>query len=173
MQEISATIETSLGTVFKRYRLHENGAGFDLSFRLHWNEPVNGTLRLGFLTLNPRAFDHNSLFFRTHNGGAEMETCSLAEGDMDHGGSLSFQNSAKSGLGMTGGILDIGDERTVLRLQCPRGQAAALGLVTCKTVNESYFCRAALSLREMDDTCAIIERTQPLEFTMSVRILEN
>ncbi|MDH5749142.1 MAG: hypothetical protein OEY85_07510, partial [Rhodospirillales bacterium] len=178
IQKISATIETSLGPVLKCYTFHDDGAGFNLMYRLDWSELVNGTLRLGFITLNPGAFDRNTLFFRSHNGGLDLEACSLGEDDIDHGGSLSFLNSVKSGLGMTEGILEMGDARTVLRLQCVRGQASPLALIACKTVDDTYFCRAGLSLREMDDTCAAGNRYQPadenmpLELTLSVRVLE-
>ena len=150
--QVSGVIPTPLGPVAKRWWLDEAHGRLTLSLRLHWPEPLLGALRLGHLTLIPGAFDPASLGYRTHNGGMAMETFNLAETTVSHGRAVSFLVSANEAVGLTGGVILIGDARRWLRLRCDKTQAALIGLVTHQPVGDSHFTRLSLSVRELDDT---------------------
>lgn len=117
--------------------------------------PFDGSARFGHVTLNPRSFDAESLYFSCQNGGQAREKFSLWNNGLlavDHGGSVSRLVSATTGLGLTDGMLELGDSKQFVRLYCDRLDVAACGMVTATLVGNSFFARAALTLAESDET---------------------
>lgn len=149
---IKGQIETALGLVEKQWRIDEANGCVTLSFRLHWQDVELGSLRLGTLTLNPEAFAVETLFYQTHNGGREIETFRLARSDFDHGAPVSFLVSANQGLGFTNGELTIGDTSSIINVQCEKTKHAAICLMAHRKIQNSYLCRTAFTLKELDDT---------------------
>lgn len=151
--EARADVPTALGPVRKTVRLYLEERRLEIEYELRWKEMPPGSLRLGFVTLDPAAFRKDSLFFRTHNGGTEMETFPWDGSGYDHGQAVSFLVSARQGVGMTEGLFEMGDAERSLRVEVDLSLAAVVGLVTCRPVGASYFFRLALSAGEMDETC--------------------
>ena len=149
---ISASIPLSDGLLRKKWILDDLAGLLRLCVELEINQDVLGSLRLGHVTLNPHAFDEKTLFYRTQNGGQEMETFPLTDQGFDHGQSLSFLISAQHAVGITGGCFEFGDKAKTLRIGLDRSQAVLPGLVTHQKVGASHFTRLALSAREVDDT---------------------
>ncbi|WP_222834700.1 hypothetical protein [Geobacter metallireducens] len=127
-----------------------------------------GSLRLGNVTINPEAFDAATLFFRAHNGGNNPETFPVAGKRFFHGEASSFLVSAKQGLGVTEGIIEIGDAHSILQISVDRSLSALLGLVTCKPVGPSYFFRCGFSASEMDETSKPRRNRIPLRAHISI-----
>ena len=150
--EITGAVPTALGPVRKQVRVFALEPRVELSYRLDWQEVPLGSLRLGFITLKPTAFERESLFYRTHSGGRQPETCSLAGTTVDHGGAVSFLVSACQGVGITAGVVELGDARQVLQVEVDKTVAALVGLITYVEVGRAYFCRLALSAGEVDET---------------------
>ncbi|MEA1053397.1 hypothetical protein U5801_26860 [Lamprobacter modestohalophilus] len=65
---------------------------------------------------------------------------------------MSFLVSANQAVGLTQGLIELGDAARWVRLRCEKTQAALVGLVTHQPVQGSHFTRLALSARELDDT---------------------
>ncbi len=149
---ISASVPTLLGPAEKCWRVDDSQGRLTLSYRLAWAQAGVGSLRLGHLTLLPEAFDPASLYYRTHNGGRETETYPLAGGPVNHGRAVSFLVSASHAVGITGGVVELGDARRSLRIEVDKARAALVGLITHQRVRDRYFCRLTLSAREVDDT---------------------
>lgn len=126
---VTGVVSTPLGPIEKRWLIDEAGGRLLLRYRLHWPEPMLGSLRLGHLTLMPKALDATGLCYRTHNGGVALEA-----------------------VGLTRGLIELGDAERWVRLRCEKTQAALVGLVTHQPVQGSHFTRLALSARELDDT---------------------
>jgi hypothetical protein len=147
-----ARIETPKGAIEKLLRFHDarNRIDFDLTF--DWPDIGKGSLRLGHFTLLPDAFDWTKLSLTTHNGGKDPETFSLSGHEIDHGAPVSFLVSASHGLGMTEGWVEIGDQKTRVRIEIERETAPLMGLLTHRRVGGSLFCQIVLSALEMDDT---------------------
>lgn len=149
---IKAAIKTALGLVEKQWRIDELKGCITLSYRLHWRDVDLGSLRLGYLTLNPEAFAADSLCYQTHNGGRDLESFSLTQSDFDHGAPVSFLISANQALGLTEGELLIGDASSVVGVQFDKSRNAGIGIMSHRKINNSYLCRFVVTLKELDDT---------------------
>jgi hypothetical protein len=149
---IKAVINTALGLVEKQWRIDEIKGDVTLSYRLHWRDVDLGSLRLGYLTLNPEAFAVDTLFYQTHNGGRDQESFNLAQSNFDHGAPVSFLISANQALGLTEGELLIGDARSVIGVQFEKIRCAGIGIMSHRRIHGSYLCRFAVTLKELDDT---------------------
>ncbi len=170
---VRGTIATALGPVEKQYRIGRAVPELAIDYALHWPEVPRGLLRLGFVTLNPAAFDRRSLFFAGHNGGSGLDRHALDEVEVDHGRPVSLLVSASTALGLTEGQLQIGDAGHRLCISFDRATAALVGLVTCRRVGETYFAQLAFSAAEVDDTSRTVQEGEPrlpLPFRIGFRI---
>ena len=149
---VEAEIATSLGPVVKRLRFgaREPRVDFDLVFA--WSDWGRGSLRLGNFLLNPAAFDHERLWLATHNGGRKPETFALNGQTIDHGRPVSFLVSASTGLGLTEGWIEIGDDERSFRVEVDQTVAPLIGLMHHERAGATVFSRLALSALELDDT---------------------
>jgi Glycosyl hydrolase family 57 len=161
-------VNTSLGPVVKTIWVTGEGQ-IRLRFELQWEKLPVGSLRVGHVTMQPEAFDRARLFFETHNGGVLPERFALEKG-VEHGRSVSFLVSSSSSLGMTGGVLRMGDHERTAVVQTPLDQACVVAQMTYLPVQGSFFYRASFSAAELDDTCRDSPRVdfpRILEFTIS------
>ncbi|MFC3051238.1 glycoside hydrolase family 57 [Kordiimonas pumila] len=152
--EITAPIKTSLGTITKRLLFYPYQRKLKIEYK-GIPLPQVGSLRLFNITLNPRAFKKKHLYYAAHNGGKNPDRHALwGKGliEIDHGAPVSRLVSATTGLGMTGGYLEFGDDKNYVRLEVDRTAAAGIGMITSKAVSKSFFVRAAVSLQELDET---------------------
>lgn len=163
---VSARVSTPLGDIEKWISVEADRVV--LTMRLHWPELPVGSLRLAAVTLNPLAFDRQTLFYRTHNGGFQSETFSLEGRRVNHGESASLLVSAKQVLGMTEGTVEIGDGKHFLRLGVDQTSAALVGLVTCRPAGESYFARCVFSGGEMDETSRPRRLDEPISASLTI-----
>ena len=150
---ISGVLNTSLGQVYKKISIPNDRNDIKLDYFMDWNKVPVGSLRVGNLTLNPQAFDRRTLFYRTQNGGSRPETFLVGNHGIDHGKPVSYLVSASTGLGLTGEFIELGDSTKCIRVQIDKSISSPLGLITCKDIGDTYFCRLALSLLEGDETC--------------------
>jgi hypothetical protein len=149
---VQATIATPKGPIEKTLRFHASRPEVEFDLTFHWQDWGRGSLRLGHFTLLPDAFDWMSLSFTTHNGGKVLETFPLANDAVEHGAPVSFLVSASYGIGMTEGVLEVGDEDRRIRVSVDREIAPLLGLVTHRRSGDSLFCQVMLSALELDET---------------------
>jgi hypothetical protein len=174
---ISGAIDSALGPITKRVRLMRDAPRIEVAYRLDWPELPQGLLRLGFLTLNPRRFSRRSLVLRSHNGGVGMERFDLSGEDIDHGAAVSYLVSANAALGMTGGVLEIGDARHRFVLEARRDLAAVVGMASCRTSGDDFLCRVYFSASEVDDTArkagGARRSMTPFSFSYSITLVEE
>lgn len=149
---IRGTVLTPLGPIHKSINVFDNVACVELEYRVGWNTVPIGSLRIGHITLNPEAFEPATLFYRTHNGGYVEESFPLAGTNVNHGSAVSFLVSATHGIGITGGVVELGDALKCVRVEIDKTMAALIGLVTYRQVGDTSFCRLALSAGEIDET---------------------
>ncbi len=165
---------TSLGPVEKEFRVHRNAPRLDILYRLHWPALPLGVLRLGHLTANPEAFDPDTLWYATHNGGDQPERFLLKGTDFDHGRPNSHQVSASTALGMTEDVLRFGDDEHGVTVSALREQAAVVPLVIWRRLREGFIFRIAFSAGEIDDTVTTNEPSRaehwPLTLAFSVTL---
>ena len=65
---------------------------------------------------------------------------------------MSFLVSASHAVGVTEGILEIGDGTRTLRVDVDKASAALVAMVTYQPIRDTYFCRVSFSAAEVDET---------------------
>lgn len=148
---IRSEIQTPLGSVRKKYEVSRDRPEVALTYQFLWDSLPLGSLRLGHILLNPEAFQKDSLFYSTSNGGLP-ETFFVQNRDFDHGTPVSFLVSTSLGFGTTQNRITMGDDQKILIMKIDNTFSAPLALIKFQTINDSYFYRLAFSLREMDET---------------------
>jgi hypothetical protein len=157
---VRADIQTIFGAISKELRIDSEQNGFDISYQFHWPVIPHGALRLGHITLNPEAFEEKSLFFRSHNGGDTPESFNLCRKPVNHLAPVSSLVSISNGLGVTSGVVEVGDRHKRLSLKIDKCDAALTGHIVYTPVGNQYFYRVVFSAMEMDDTsCQTESRT--------------
>jgi len=146
-----ARIETPKGVIEKALHFHAATPRIEFDLGFSWSDWGKGVLRLGHFTLLPDAFDGEQLTLSTTNGGGR-ENYPLANQAIEHGAPVSFLVSSSHGFGMTEGWAEIGDGKTVLRVEVDRTVAPLLGMLTHRRAGEKLFCQIQLSALELDDT---------------------
>jgi hypothetical protein len=170
---VRGTIETPMGRVRKRVRALRGRPRVELEFDLEWDQVPVGSLRLGHVTLDPESFDLAGLFFATHDGGEE-EVFPLSGVPIDHGRHVSLLVSASHALGMTEGVVRLGDGRRRLRVSVDKEVSAAVAMVRFQKVDGRWFYRLSFSLREVDDTARPgAAGCVPLAFRMAIEAEEE
>ncbi len=165
--EISADIKVdNFGRVHKSIFIDEDG-GVVLKHHFTAETQFDGVWRCGFITLNPEAFDKNTLFYATHNGGG-LETFPIRN-EFDHGSAVSHLVSANCGLGATQGILVIGDEEKQLAVTFDHTELAIIPMLSFAFVDDQYLLRLCFSLRELDDTRKY-QQSEKLDYEFAIRI---
>lgn len=156
---VRAEIQTSLGPVRKEILVACDRSAFEIVYHFQWPSCPHGTLRLGHVTLNPEVFEQGSLFYRTHNGGENIEDFSLGKEPINHLTPVSALVSASQGLGVTEGLVVMGDVRQRINVKVKKTEAAVTGHIVYAPVDGRYFYRLILSAMETDDTsCNIPNR---------------
>ncbi len=166
---VEAEIQTPLGPIFKRLRFGARTPRVEFDLVFSWSEWGRGSLRLGHFLLNPQAFDHDRLAYATHNGGQRAETFSLKE-NFDHGRPISFLVSAATGLGLTEGTIDIGDDSRAFRVEVDRAVAPLIGLMNHERHGDTLFTRLMLSALELDDTRKPEGTAHPRHFRFALNL---
>lgn len=149
---VQASVSTPLGVIHKEMSVGLAVPRLDIRFFFDWAEIPPASFRLGAITLLPEAFDELSLFYRTNDGGFDAEEFGLATHSVNQGDAESFLVSSQQGFGLTGGFVEIGDARRVLRVEVDRSVSALLGMLTYRKVKDRFFGRLVFSAREMDET---------------------
>lgn len=167
---VRVELQTSLGPVHKEIVVNGNRAGFELVHIFRWPTCPNGTLRIGHITLNPEVFARESLWYGTHNGGEVIERFPVDQ-PINHLAPVSTLVSASQGLGMTEGIVEMGDLTHRLRVEVDKTAAAVTGHVIYSPVYGSYFYRLVLSAMEMDETAyQVVDRNSFSECSVRLRL---
>jgi hypothetical protein len=152
---VSGTVATNVGDINKKIELGTDKPGdafVRISYQMQWKQRPLGSLRIGAVTLNPEAFDPETLFFATHNGGKTLERFCLDRTPVNHGNPASFLVSANAGLGVTEGLVVLGDRHKQISTTIDKQCCAALGMISYRIVSPNYFFRHVFSILEMDET---------------------
>ncbi len=150
---IQTEILLDCGKLYKTFHINSRGDGsyVDIDYQLDWSKPMAGSLRLGYITINPEAFSQPNLFYATHNGGHDLEYFKMTE-PVNHGEAVSFLVSAKQVSGCTGSIIKLGDHRHHISVIVDKSASALAGMINYQKVGSSYICRLICTAQEMDDT---------------------
>lgn len=125
----------------------------ELCTRIHLSERKVRVIRPMHITFNPKAFERETLFFATHNGGQLLERYDLSTKDVDYFEQLSPLISSKHGLGATEGTVVVGDKEKqfICRHQNSFGYVVP-ALKISSLDDQNYFLRLQYSAQEIDET---------------------
>ncbi|MEZ4483733.1 MAG: hypothetical protein R2864_03775 [Syntrophotaleaceae bacterium] len=165
---VTAQVDTPLGPVEKQIVVNPSQQSVTLDYFFHWPRIPVGSLRLGHVTLNPEAFNLDDAYFACHNGGVNRERFAIGQAPIFHGEPSSFLVSAKQGLGLTEGSVELGDDKKYLRIENDRMVSTLIGLMTYKRVDRSYFLRCSFSALEMDETSRPKRVREPLRARLKI-----
>jgi hypothetical protein len=149
---IAGTVDSELGAIEKIVSIDPGAGTVQVDWTLRWSELPPGSLRYGHVTLRPESFDPASLFYATNDGGTRLERHELGRTPVDHGAPVSALVSARAGVGVTQGLLLLGDARTQVRVEVDEGVARPLGLVVYHPAPARFFLQSSFSLTESDET---------------------
>ncbi len=167
---IQGKFQLDCGNLYKSFRIYrgKDQPFIDIDYQLDWSKPMSGSLRLGYITINPEAFSQKDLFYATHNGGHDLEYFKMTD-PVNHGDAVSFLVSAKQMLGSTGSIIKLGDHKHHLNITVDKSASNLAGMIHYQKVSNSYICRLIWSAQEMDDTTRTAgENVKPLRGSLRV-----
>jgi hypothetical protein len=144
------TVDTDFGAIEKVVTVVERRVEIELTLR--WPELPPGSLRAGYVTLHPDAFDTATLFYAAHNGGDVLERHELSGAAFDHGAPVSALVSSAQGVGATEGVVLLGDARRTIRVEVDQAYGKPLALLRLVPSGDRYLFRLTFSLTESDDT---------------------
>ena len=157
---VSVEVDTPFGRVRKEILINGLSPEFGIVYHFLWPNCSNGILRVGHVTLNPELFQRESLFYRTHNGGKRAETFHLGNSSFNHLAPVTTLVSTSDGLGVTSGLVELGDARHSLLVTVDKCSAALTGHIVYAPVDRRYFYRLIFSAMEMDDTSCHVSTRQ-------------
>jgi len=164
--EISTNIRSSKVNIEKSWYINDYLGILTLRYRFEWLESISGSMRLGHLTIMPESFSSHELVYGSHNGGLE-ENFVMGDKDFDHGKPVSSRVTASHGLGLTEGLIYIGDRNKKIRVELD-SKINAIGLINYSKVDDKYFFRLSFSANEMDDTSKRKQNIQSFSMKISL-----
>jgi len=103
-------------------------------------------------TFNPEAWDNESLYVATHNGGSRVEKFFLTGQNISHGDIYSSLISARHGFGNSEGKFVVGDKYKSIAFECNMAISALIPSIIYKEIVDTYFFRLQYSAGEIDET---------------------
>lgn len=153
--------------LYKTYTVWKKLPQIAIRYTLQCDRIPKGSLRLGNLTFNPQAFDKDTLFYATHNGGRHLEMFMLKGQTVDHGSPVSHSTSASGGLGATEGVIHFVDKDKDVRVWFDQKICAAMPMLTYRETGDEFFARLSFSCGEIDET-RLDYVDGPLKFVMRI-----
>jgi len=151
--QVRGTIKLGCGTIKKEINFYLLESKIDIRYIFNLNFGVPVSLRTGIVTLLPEAFDKNTLYYKTVNGGTHKETFRIGgTASINFGAPVSRMVTASHCLGATDGWLEMGDKDKNIRIYSDKAKMYSVPMLEYKTVSNSYFLRCLNSLREIDET---------------------
>ena len=137
-----------------------------LSYKISFIEPMIGSIRFGYITLNPETFN-NSIKVHTKNGGSDYETF-IIDDDFNHGSPVSFLISSNNCFGATNGVIKISNNDYRLIIKIDKNLSSCIPMMSSVKVDEKRFTRLFFSAEEIDDTSK--EKVKSFEARISIKV---
>lgn len=155
---VRCRIESPLGELWKTFYIYRNEPRLDIQYHFRLKDFRPLSFRLGILTINPEAFDVDTLRYSTVNGGYSPETFYLKGKRVLQDEAVSLSVSAHHCLGATEGWVDISDDEKGVAVITNKSQLYSVPLLHYEEIDSTYFLRVYTSIGEADDTCDIVWR---------------
>jgi hypothetical protein len=156
MVEISCSMQTSLGPIYKKWTVYASGQ-MSLQYKLEFHAPLIGRLHTGFVTLLAENFSQETLNYTAHNGGKCPDNFFMDD-EFNHSDPISFLVSSNQAVGLTKGELAIGDDHFGVKTKIDNAQLAGIGMIQYSKDKDKdkdkdkKLIRSFISYAEIDDT---------------------
>ena len=154
--KIESSIKVDFGTIRKYVIVYKNEPRVDVTYDFDLKDLPPASFRTGIMTFNPEAFDLKTLFYRSSNGGKQADRFDLSDSGTISAGPISLLVSARSALGNTDGVLEIGDGYKSIIIRTDMAQLAALPMLHFVPLEATFLLRTLFSLTETDDTSFVL-----------------
>lgn len=156
---IKGEVDTRLGTIYKEVQVYLSEMRLDISYSFDFKESLLAVFRTGIITLIPDAFDQDTLYYSTHNGGKTVESQKLKGHTISHGEPASAIVSTRHCLGATEGWVEIGDKDKKVKIYSDKSKLYNVPMLDYREVEHGgYFIRLFHSIGEIDDTAKSVNR---------------
>lgn len=148
----SSSVKTPSGVIYETLRVYNEASKVEIEYVFGLNGLSGASFHTGIMTFLPDAFDEESLYYATHNGGDE-EKFSLKGCDFDHTQPVPQSIiSAVHCLGATEGVVKIGDKDKVITIRSEKYPISAQPMIEFRKVDDKFLLRLYYSLGEYDET---------------------
>ena len=155
---VRCRVESPLGQLWKTFYVYRDEPRLDIEYHFRLKDFRPLSFRLGIMTINPEAFDIDTLRYSTINGGYTPETFYLKGGNVTQDEAVSLSVSTHHCLGATEGWVDISDDEKGVAVITNKSQLYSVPLLHYEEIDSTYFLRVYTSIGEADDTCDIFWR---------------
>ncbi|MCG2700587.1 glycoside hydrolase family 57 [Candidatus Parcubacteria bacterium] len=169
--QVKTEIKVNIGVIRKTVIIYAKEPRIDLSYEFDFKNFSPTSFRSGIITFNPGAFDKKTLFYSCSNGGKIPDIFSLSKAQPMIIEPVSLSVSARSALGNTNGILEVGDKNKSIILKTDMANLAALPMINFISLKDSFFLRVLFSLGETDETSLFSKRGEgdfKCQFNLSI-----
>ena len=132
------------------YKYHKDGIIIGKKIESKLDEKL--IVRPFNFTLNPLAWDRDSLFVEVHNGGFSKEKFLLKGTDIAHSKIYSSLISSCNVFGFTERQIFIGDKNIKIQFSLQNSNGALLPSIIYKEIDDMFFLRLHFSAQEIDET---------------------
>ena len=115
------------------------------------------------LTFNPDSWDVDTLYYKTHNGGTSYEVYHPEGKGFNHGNIYSSLISSMHGLGMTNGVMIVGDKDKEIKIKCDMTKSSLIPSIIFHSLDDFFFFRIQYSAKEIDETVSKKNELNSLE----------
>ena len=165
---IKGAVDTRLGTIYKEVQVYLSEMRLDMSYSFNFDDSLLAVFRTGIITLIPDAFNQDTLYYSTHNGGKTAELHKFKGHTISHGEPASAMVSARHCLGATEGWVEIGDKDKKVKIYSDKSKLYNVPMLDYREVEHGgYFIRLFHSIGEIDDTAKSVNG-QKKDITFSI-----
>lgn len=171
---IKGTVNTRFGKIIKKIQIYLSEMRLDISYYFDFDESLLATFRTGIITFIPDAFDQDTLYYSTHNGGKIVESHKLKGHTISHGEPASAIVSARHCLGATEGLIEIGDKDKKIKIYSDKSKLYTVPMLDYREVEHGgYFIRLFHSIGEIDDTAKSVKQKKEITFSICCEKSKN
>ena len=158
----------------KEYKVFKKESRVDLIIKINVKKRINPYyFRTGIITIHPKAFRKNELYYGVHNGGYSMEKYHLKE-PIDQLDTVEMRVSSKHCLGSTEEVLEIGDRKKRLIIKTDKSILYSVPLLKFERIDDDYILRIFNSIIEKDNTSnTYLEGLNKITFSFKAESIEE
>jgi hypothetical protein len=149
---INASVDFGSIGLWKKYFIYKTENKIEIEYEFNLPKIRNNAFRVGIITINPSAFDLESLYYETVNGGYSPEKFHFNNNSFDHTQPVDMKISSNHCLGATESWITIGDKSKSIKITVPKEICYSVPMLKFEKFEDTFFLRVFHSISEFDET---------------------